>query len=48
MVTVAISQLSYTVSEGDGQVEVCVVFRGQTERDITVTVTTMSGTALGR
>ena len=48
VVTVTILQLFYTVSEGDGQVEVCVILRGQTERDITVTVTTMSGTASGR
>ena len=41
------AQLSYTIGEGDGEVEVCVILRGQTERDITVTVSTMSGTASG-
>ena len=45
MVEVDFSQLVQAVDEGDGQVEVCVILRGQTERDITVTVSTMSGTA---
>ena len=47
MVTVEFLQLLQDVDEGDGQVEVCVILRGQTERDITVTVNTMSGTASG-
>ena len=47
VVTVTISQQFYTVGEGDGEVEVCVILRGQTERDVTVTVSTMSGTASG-
>ena len=48
VVIVAFLQLQYAVNEGDGQVEVCVILRGQTERDITVTVSTMSGIASGR
>ena len=40
-------ELFEAVGEGDGQIEVCVILRGQTERDITVTVNTMSGTASG-
>ena len=48
MVVVEFLQLSLAVGEGDGEVEVCVIIRGQTERNISVTVSAMSGTASGR
>ena len=48
MVTVKFSESVYSVGEGGGQVEVCAILRGQIERDISVTVSTMSGTASGR
>ena len=48
MVTVKFSESVYSVGEGGGQVEVCAILRGQTERDISVTVSTMSGIASGR
>ena len=41
------SQPFHAFNEGDGQVEVCVILRGQTERDITVTVSSVSGSASG-
>ena len=47
VVSLKFSQPSQSIGEGDGHVEVCVILRGQTERDITVTVSTMSGTASG-
>ena len=47
VVSLKFSQPSQAIGEGDGHVEVCVILRGQTERDITVTVSTMSGTASG-
>ena len=47
MVSLKFSQPSQAIGEGNGHVEVCVILRGQTERDITVTVSTMSGTASG-
>ena len=40
-------QLSYVVEEGDGQVEVCAVLTGQTERNTTVTISAQSDTASG-
>ena len=48
MVTVKFSESVYSVGEVGGHVEVCVILRGQTERNISVTVSTMSGTASGR
>ena len=47
VVMVDFAQLSYAVDEDDGEVEICVILRRQTERDVTITVSTMSGTASG-
>ena len=48
MVNIEFTQLVHSVDEGDGQVDVCVMLIGQTDRDLTVTVSTMPGTASGR
>ena len=34
-------------AESDGEVEMCVILRGQTERVVTVTVISVSGSASG-
>ena len=47
VVTVNISEPSYVVDEGDGQVEVCVALTGQIARIITVTLDALPGTASG-
>ena len=38
----------YSVGEGDGQVEVCTVLTGQTDRNITAAITIQSDTASGK
>ena len=48
VVTVNFSESVYTVGEEDGQTEVCAVLTGQTERNITATVSTQSDTASGK
>ena len=46
--TVGFSMSSYTVSEAEGEVEVCVrVVSGQLGTDITLQLETVSGTAVG-
>ena len=46
VVTVALDQLSYDVSESEGSVEVCVgLSTGQLARDLVVTLSTQSGSA---
>ena len=47
VVTVNISETSYVVGEGDGQVEVCVALTGQIARIIIVTLDALPGAASG-
>ena len=48
VVTVTISRQFHTVGEGDGQVEICAVLTGQTERNITTAIIIQSDTASGK
>ena len=46
VVAIALDQLSYSVSESEGSVEVCVVLStGQLARDLEVTLSTQPGSA---
>ena len=44
--TIGFEQLSYSIEEG-ATVTVCATLSGQIERDVFVTLTTVSGTAEG-
>ena len=46
-VTVRLENTSYSTSEEFGTVTVCAVLEGSTERDLQVTLSTMSNTAAG-
>ena len=46
-VTVGLQQSSYTVSEGDQDLMICVILSGQFEREVGVSVGTEDGSALG-
>ena len=46
-VTVGLSQTSYSVGEGNGSQTVCAVLSGMTQRSVTVTLSTVQGTAQG-
>ena len=37
----------YSVSEADGEVEVCIVMRGMLEKNLTVMITALNETAIG-
>ena len=45
--TVRLENISYSTSEEFGTVTVCAVLEGSTERDLQVTLSTMSNTAAG-
>ena len=47
-VGVSVEDPSYTVDESDGTVEVCVVLNGTIERNVSVTISTSDGSAIGR
>ena len=47
-VTVGLSQTSYSVGEGSGSQTVCAVLSGMTQRSVTVTLSTVQGTAQGK
>ena len=47
VVNVTFSEQSYTIGEGDGQVEICLVVMGITLRNVTIAVTTATATASG-
>ena len=47
-VTVGLSQTSYSVGEGNGSQTVCAVLSGMTQRSVTVTLSTVEGTAQGK
>ena len=46
-VTVGVQQVSYSVREADGLVRVCAILTGDTQREVLVNLTTLSGSALG-
>ena len=46
-VTVDMQQAFYTVGEEDGSVQVCAELRNRAERNLTVTIGTVDGTAQG-
>lgn len=39
---------AYTVSEGDGEIEVCLMMVGQVAADVVVRLTAISDTAMGK
>lgn len=45
---VSFQQDTYTIIEGDGEVEVCVVLDGVINRDVAVELSTQDGTAGGQ
>ena len=45
VVSVDLEQVSYTVTEENEMIEVCVVLTGMIERNVTIILTTMEGTA---
>lgn len=47
-VTVGFQQMSYVVREEDGFVMVCVLLSGNTQREVLVDLTTLSGSAQGQ
>ena len=46
-VTVVMQHAFYAVGEEDGSVQVCAELRNQAERNLTVTIGTVNGTAQG-
>ena len=47
-VTVGVQQVSYSVREADGLVMVCTILTGDTQREVLVNLTTLSGSAQGQ
>jgi len=47
-VTVGVQQVSYSVREADGLVMVCTILTGETQREVLVNLTTLSGSAQGQ
>ena len=47
-VTVGFQQMSYVVREEDGFVTACVLLSGNTQREVSVNFTTLSGSAQGQ
>ena len=47
VVTAFLDEDGYTVSEVDGALEVCVVLDGFIDREVTVNLSTVNGTAIG-
>ena len=46
-ITVGFQQVSYSVREADDRVMVCAILTGDTQREVLVNLTTLSGSALG-
>ena len=46
-VTVGLSQTLYSVGEENGSQTVCAILSGMTQRSVTVTLSTVQGTAQG-
>ena len=47
MVTAFLDKDEYTVSEVEGTIEVCVILDGFIDREVTVNLSTVDGTAIG-
>jgi len=47
-VTVGVQQVSYSVREVDGLVMVCAILTGDTQKEVLVNLTTLSGSAQGQ
>lgn len=45
--TVGFNSPGYEASEVDGEAQVCIDLRGQTERNVSLSLTTVGGTATG-
>ena len=47
VVTAFLDEDGYTVSEADGALEVCVILDGFIDREVTIILSTVDGTAIG-